>query len=983
MTSRMPSPPADPWPRLFAEEPFVRELARALVGGDPDDVVQQTFLRALGAPRADLRQPRAWLARIVRTVASNLRRDAGRRVRRERAVAAGERVPSSAELLVREEQRQRLVRAVDALPPELRAVVLLRWFEALPPRRIAKELGLPVATVWNRLRSGLALLRERLDAEHGGDRRAWALPLAAFANGLPPAPGVAAAGTACTAAAAGVGGGILVGGTLVTMQTKVAVAFGAVALLALAFVCWPRLFSAGPDAPPRGPGPAAVASAPAPMPREDAAPAAAPERQAVVAAPPATTGSLLVRVRHADGTPASDVTAIVGAPFADFRVGRRRAACDADGAARFDGLAPGPVRVRTNRPSNTTVDVEIEAGRTTEVLCKLDANVTIRGIVVDREQRPVPSALVEMAVPAMVGYDIETVATTGSDGRFTVRAAPALCAIGARAAGFAASKLQVLTGKDGNTAEVRIELPAPGGSVEGRVEDAAGTPVAGAVVCAGRGQTTAIAIGDEGAPAAALARTDADGRFVAVGLEPGEQTVQARGPGFAPWHGAVSIAAGATSALRIVLLPGGAVRGVVLDADRRPVAEAQVTVGTGRDFASFRTETDESGAFALSGLPVGEVQIAVATMPGGRADATVSIAAGQVASREVVIPKGRELKGRVVDVLGAPVDSAGVEVIAEGRPAADLWFAVAKTGADGAFAVGSGPAGGTFRVDVWGAEIARLRVEGIDFHAPVELRVRRIGKPDARITGVVHDADGRPQANAEVDAWSEDPRDRFDFVATDMQGRFEFGPVHAGSWEVRARAPGGAEARTGWHDVAAASVWDTGVIRLGPGGTAVVVPSGDAKLVAAAANGYCVFRGAEFLCGMSRQDGLRSPLLAPGEYHLRVRGEGAVEQLLPFTIRSGEDTRIDVALQSGIRQRLDLAPPAGFVGPRSGECVLHRDAELATAAWPHGAAGQPIEAVVWLRPGSYSLAARLGDLRGAAAFRVGDREGEPVVVPMR
>lgn len=45
--------------RLLAEEPFVRALARSLVSGEADDVVQQTWLRALERrPASAILQPR-------------------------------------------------------------------------------------------------------------------------------------------------------------------------------------------------------------------------------------------------------------------------------------------------------------------------------------------------------------------------------------------------------------------------------------------------------------------------------------------------------------------------------------------------------------------------------------------------------------------------------------------------------------------------------------------------------------------------------------------------------------------------------------------------------------------------------------------------------------------------------------------------------------------------------------------------------------
>ena len=54
----------------------------------------------------------------------------------------------------------------------MRTVVVLRWFEGQPPRRIAAALGVPAAIVSTQLHRALALLRQRLDAAHGGDRRA-------------------------------------------------------------------------------------------------------------------------------------------------------------------------------------------------------------------------------------------------------------------------------------------------------------------------------------------------------------------------------------------------------------------------------------------------------------------------------------------------------------------------------------------------------------------------------------------------------------------------------------------------------------------------------------------------------------------------------------------------------------------------------------------------------------------------------------------
>ena len=56
------------------------------------------------------------------------------------------------------------------LDEPVRTVVLLRYWEGLPPRRIAARLEIPVETVRTRLKRGLHKLRVRLDGECGGRR---------------------------------------------------------------------------------------------------------------------------------------------------------------------------------------------------------------------------------------------------------------------------------------------------------------------------------------------------------------------------------------------------------------------------------------------------------------------------------------------------------------------------------------------------------------------------------------------------------------------------------------------------------------------------------------------------------------------------------------------------------------------------------------------------------------------------------------------
>src|SRR5262245_12342233 len=168
---------------LFERAGWVRALARSLVADQDaaDDAAQEAWLAALRWPPAN-RNLRGWFATLIRNFARRARRAERRRRVREEVFAASENELSASELVARAELHRRVVEAVLALPEPYRATILLRFFEDLSPSAIARRLGIPSATVRSRLMRGLEQLRERLDREHGGDRRAWMLGVARLAT---------------------------------------------------------------------------------------------------------------------------------------------------------------------------------------------------------------------------------------------------------------------------------------------------------------------------------------------------------------------------------------------------------------------------------------------------------------------------------------------------------------------------------------------------------------------------------------------------------------------------------------------------------------------------------------------------------------------------------------------------------------------------------------------------------------------------------
>ena len=163
---------------LLEHADWIRRLARALVRdpGRAEDVAQQAMVAAWKHAPLDERGLRGWLTQVVRNFARVEARSQERRARHEGGAARPESQPSAHEVVERVHVQRELVAAVLELDEPYRTVLLLRFYEGQPPRTIAKELGRPIASVRSQLARGLALLRARLDASHG-DRSSWALML--------------------------------------------------------------------------------------------------------------------------------------------------------------------------------------------------------------------------------------------------------------------------------------------------------------------------------------------------------------------------------------------------------------------------------------------------------------------------------------------------------------------------------------------------------------------------------------------------------------------------------------------------------------------------------------------------------------------------------------------------------------------------------------------------------------------------------------
>ena len=123
-----------------------------------EDAVQDTFLRALQAwPKFRGESTvETWLVRIAINVCKNQLKSPGRTRRAPAEALEGLRTEGP------EPEDDTLVKAVQALPPKYREVVILYYYQEWRAWEIAQRLHIPVSTVTVRLSRARGMLKEKL-----------------------------------------------------------------------------------------------------------------------------------------------------------------------------------------------------------------------------------------------------------------------------------------------------------------------------------------------------------------------------------------------------------------------------------------------------------------------------------------------------------------------------------------------------------------------------------------------------------------------------------------------------------------------------------------------------------------------------------------------------------------------------------------------------------------------------------------------------
>jgi RNA polymerase sigma-70 factor (ECF subfamily) len=857
---------------LLAEKRWVRALAARLApdASAADDLEQETWLAAMRSPPPRAGSPRAWLGTVVRNLARTAHRRSERRGRHEAFAAPSGPAASAGDVVAEAELHARLIRAVLELDEPYRSVVLLRFFRGLGPAEIAAQQGAPVETVKTRVKRAIERLRERMGAELGDDRDAWAL----LVFGVRESVGKVPQTVPTLSSAAAVGGGLAM-----AAGTKIAVA----AVVLVAGAAWwvvPRdggtpersentvSKAAAPVAPPR----AGVAVR---EPRVRTAPLAEDAKPATdVAAKPPPDGDV-VHGRVIDDETEKPVAKVTVSLVWEMvpRTGKEPSSVTGDdGTFRVPGAKDGQfgdLLLQAGGYAETIVDAPwIGAGTT---LAKFDAGDVriyrgrrVSGRVLAADGRT-PARIALSKIGGGSGTMWFSMAKeygrAGDDGRFDLERVPpspytpyTLMAASPDGVGWA--RLPAIAGKaDVKDVEVR---PRPTGSVTVTVQDESGTPQANARVFAsprfeplgprsyGEPNGHSVWLPGESAFAAIFgATTDAAGVARLTKLPIGDDGAAydfiVHGRGVA-WQDHVVVAAGEEKAITIVVTAPklrALVAGVrVVDGDGKPVEGATVTVVSGPRDAKATTDADGVAVVERTqGEPTAGVLGWFDVVKEGFAKQNVGVR--RVADDGSPLPtvtlvRPAPIEGRVVDQDGKPVVGCSVSLMRDG-----VALGSPTTGADGKFAFPDAVAGEwTLRYlspkpwDEWAYDERMSAVRGGDCDVVVVLRRLPAGK--ATLVATIVDADtGAPltadDAMLAPAANAAEPCRIPDATMGLGEGTITFPRLRPGRYRLWLKVPGrvpavaDVEVRDGQTDVAArVAVGHGGTLRgsIDVGGTA-------------------------------------------------------------------------------------------------------------------------------------------------------------------
>jgi RNA polymerase sigma factor (sigma-70 family) len=915
---------------VLDQQAWLMRLARKL-GRDEasaEELAQDSLIAAWAhPPRERGGALRAWLRSVlvhrVRTGATAERRRREREVRsaRPEAVAAADEIAERLELA------RRVAAALDELPEAERRALYLRYYEELSPADIARAVGAPLGTIKSRLALGREHLRRKLDREYG-ERGSWVVLLMPL--GAAPLP-VLTHPTA-TLTTAGASGPVLLGALTMATKTTVAIAAGAALVTSLVvWKPWAKESEVADAAPGRREVEHAGAGPELRAPIGESLDAGSDQRVELQTEAIAnsngketTTGRVEIVATYAsDGSPAANQYGFLAheeeAWRGDDAPSARRFLLDSSGRAEVEDLESGTWIARLNGREVEGDALSIAAGASATAELVIQAGLMVRGTVLDDEEAPVSGAEVFLAREGDQP-GIGTLALADAGGHFTLRdVAPwgqsgPYTELAARSAGRVTSRSVEAIGRVGDVLEIVLRLEGVGGLVRGRVLDSAGIPVAGAQIDFPFGPwltnsgTSAEGLSLSAQPKLKFA-TDFDGRFASDRLPEGYVTLAVTTDEHPIWRKQLAIQPGKTLDVDVQLVDGGALEGIVLNPEGKPVDRARVWAGWPGGYDEFRrVQTDATGRYRIAGLHAGPAEVHAARNFGKEAQAEVAIVANETTRWDVRLSVSDRASGILLDEAGAPLEGWGVHVIKPDRNG--LWYVSAKTDASGRFALDNCPEGPK-ELEVRLPEpfaTPPLLIAPFPDDEEVTLVVPNRVRPSATLAGRFVDPSGADLEglelwlNAGEFSWGKQ-------ILPDRASQaFTFGPVMPGSYRLSAKAKGYVDRTLEVSDLVPSEVRDLGTIELQRGSLLAITFTGE------------IGEARDKVLQLIGQDGSvcftehvemstwRSELLPPGTWTLRTGGDSMAFHESVLQLVAGETTELTIPVEPGTTRHFEVGP---------------------------------------------------------------------------
>ncbi len=640
-------------------------------------------------------------------------------------------------------------------------------------------------------------------------------------------------------------------------------------------------------------------------------------------------GGLRVRVTLApDGVALAHVAVqVVALDGRAEDVTRRVIVTDADGLAQFDALDEGRWQVELDRWPKADAVVTVDA--MADLTITVPAGATAIARVFSAEGVRVAGAEVTfwgangwLDIPA--GDDGVVVGKTDPDGELRLAGLPNMrghgCWLAAHHATLGTSMARMVTApaneNDVATRVVELRLGLAGASLEVRVTDDAGQPLAGAhVVMHPVDQPNSHDDGN-GRILAHLqrgARTDGHGLAQLSTLATGDYGLRVRAAGHATFRSPLRVEDQARLTRDIALTREARMHGRVVATDGTPVAAVAIVVQ--HDAGDGSVSSGSDGRFELGGLSAGAATWTATHAAFAHVKGTVALVRAEVAAVHVTLSPLARVHGRLIDASDRGL--VGWSISAQGNPGSTP---TTTTGPDGAFTL---PADAALEYTLRVCEPGlRLPVPIANVNAvrstpdPLVIRVPDDARATAYLEGMLLDSADRPAIegqflSVDMGKFRVHPGRTSRAAEIDARtGRFRVGPLPPGTCTLTFASLTSVE-----FSIADLALLPSSTTQLGR----VVVPaSGIVRAELQAEAGLRLDDVLVQLDGLGDTDIFRvdtttltaAKSVLPGRYRAKVYGKGFRWLDQPIDVIAGQTTTIRGTLRAAARFGVRLHMPA-------------------------------------------------------------------------